>query len=569
MAICDLLFKTGIFLGDLVYKGFEHFSSDAAGTQEKLLKKILKKNANTEYGKKYGFADIKNADEYREKVPMVSFKDLAEYVDRTAHGERNILTKSHIRCYISSSGTSGTPKVVPISKKSQWNLQCMGFVAPEALAAKYAKEHYGRHLHTGKGMLAWLIIKNYYQPDGSLVSDFCSLPLVHLRWFVGLFNTTPRSIMFTDEYETIDSSYLLLRYSLPYKDMSYIGSMIITITYALFNYLEDHWQELCDDIEKGVIGDTANLSPKVRSKLEKKLKPMPQRAAELRREFEKGFDPVDGEPIASRIWPKLDWIYGMMGSTIHVYAEKLKRYIGDIPIHSIGYGASEGYIAMPVEMNASDAVILPKSQFYEFLELDREDDSHTLLLNEVEVGKSYELVFTNLSGFYRYTLGDVVKVTGFYNNSPRIEFLYRANVTLNLCDEKTTQAMVDIAVGIMSEETGIDVRYYSIYGDSSGDFAHYTLLVEASPDTVLSKELAERASEAFDTAMCKTNIEYKLYRDIGSMDRAGVLFVENGAYELYRDERRKSGHNVNQMKPVQLINTPEKKDFFFSRIVEL
>ncbi len=48
-----------------------------------------------------------------------------------------------------------------------------------------------------------------------------------------------------------------------------------------------------------------------------------------------------------------------------------------------------------------------------------------LLMDELEVGKEYELIVTNLSGFYRYRLGDVIRVTGYHNECPMLVFSYR------------------------------------------------------------------------------------------------------------------------------------------------
>ena len=40
---------------------------------------------------------------------------------------------------------------------------------------------------------------------------------------------------------------------------------------------------------------------------------------------------------------------------------------------------------------------------------------------DTEYGKKYELVITNLSGFYRYRMKDVFLITGKYNNNPTKE----------------------------------------------------------------------------------------------------------------------------------------------------
>ena len=54
-----------------------------------------------------------------------------------------------------------------------------------------------------------------------------------------------------------------------------------------------------------------------------------------------------------------------------------------------------------------------------------EEDSKTLLIDEVEVGGRYELVLTTCSGLYRYRNGDVIQIVGFHENCPVLRMLYR------------------------------------------------------------------------------------------------------------------------------------------------
>lgn len=57
-------------------------------------------------------------------------------------------------------------------------------------------------------------------------------------------------------------------------------------------------------------------------KLAPKISPNPQRAAELRREFEKGFD----ETIMHGIWPNLSVISGIGTSTFTAFSNIARRY---------------------------------------------------------------------------------------------------------------------------------------------------------------------------------------------------------------------------------------------------
>ena len=55
--------------------------------------RLLRENANTEYGRKYDFASIRSIAEYKAKVPMSSYDDCAPYMERMLHNrEENLLT---------------------------------------------------------------------------------------------------------------------------------------------------------------------------------------------------------------------------------------------------------------------------------------------------------------------------------------------------------------------------------------------------------------------------------------------------------------------------------------------
>ena len=62
-------------------------------------------------------------------------------------------------------------------------------------------------------------------------------------------------------------------------------------------------------------------------------------------------------------------------------------------------------------------------------------------------------------------MSDAVKVTGFYNQTPKVHFMYRLNRTINLVAEKTTEKALQVAVERTAEELGIDLADFSVYPD--------------------------------------------------------------------------------------------------------
>ena len=51
-------------------EAFNRMAEDPMGENEKLLLRILEQNKDTEYGRKYGFANIHSIEEYQKKVPV-------------------------------------------------------------------------------------------------------------------------------------------------------------------------------------------------------------------------------------------------------------------------------------------------------------------------------------------------------------------------------------------------------------------------------------------------------------------------------------------------------------------
>ena len=332
----------------------------------------------------------------------------------------------------------------------------------------------------------------------------------------------------------------------------------------MFFYMEENWEMLCDDIEKGIINDKVNVPDEIRQKYNKKLKPNPKRAEELRREFRKGFDE---SPIIPRIWPNVGWMYGMGTGSLSFYQKKLRRYLGeDIPMHYLGYTATEAFMAVPLEFNSYEYVILPQNGFYEFRPIDQEGYDNLLTIKDLEVGKEYEIILTNMSGFYRYRIEDVVKVTGYYNQSPKITFCYRLNQIANISGEKVSSMAFDEIVANMSEESGDLYIGYSIYADRSTSPGHYKLFIELAED--ISDEKKATYNALFEEKLCKGNVSVEPLIKSGALGYPEVCFLKKGTYDDYREVLRKRGANLNQVKPIKVIDTDEKRDFFFDHIAK-
>ena len=554
MAMSDL----GVMLGKIVLAGVNRFTSIPFETQEKILLQIMDENKDTEYGKKIGFKDVHSIEDFQRIVPLSTYDTYDNYVERMLDGEENLMMARKCKRYCSSSGSVGKPKVLPKSGKDLWNMQCMGFAATPACAERWFKEK-GKKFPKQIGPVA-LLLTGHPMRDGKMCNGAGQVPFTYLKPISKFFMTTPNDFMYPENEEAVDSTYFHLRFALQRRDVTFLGSMVVTLLTTMFDYFENNWALVCNDIEKGTIDPSIKCPPELRAKWEKKFKPMPKRAAEIRRECEKGFD----DPIAKRIWPDFVWSYGMVGSTLAFYVDKLRRYIGDAPIHNMGYAAAEGYMAMPVELDVNDYVLLPRSIFFEFIPIDDPECKRPLTMQEIEVGKEYELVVTNFSGLYRYQIEDVVRVTGYYNKTPKVEFLYRNNLAMNIANEKTTTQMVDWAAAETQKKAGISFKGYSFYADTSVDPVRYMLLAE--PEEDIPDERIPEIEAILDEYLSESNEKYFKYRRWGMLAAPKFNVLKKDTYADYREHLKKQGKILNQVKPVTVINTPEREEFFLSHI---
>ena len=106
--------------GYTIYKEFEQMlKGDPAKRNEAFLMQLLQDNKDTEYGKKYNFANIHSIEDYQKKVPVTRYDDYAEYILRmTENGESNLICAYPVNHYNKSSGTMGNPKKIPMSDRS-------------------------------------------------------------------------------------------------------------------------------------------------------------------------------------------------------------------------------------------------------------------------------------------------------------------------------------------------------------------------------------------------------------------------------------------------------------------
>ena len=113
----SLLSRTLIpFMGRTPRGASKRASQDPVRAQQRALADIIERNRGTEYGRKHGFAAIQTLAQWRKQVPVVDYEDLRPWIDRMGMGEENVLTAEVPVLFARTSGTTGEPKLIPVTR---------------------------------------------------------------------------------------------------------------------------------------------------------------------------------------------------------------------------------------------------------------------------------------------------------------------------------------------------------------------------------------------------------------------------------------------------------------------
>jgi len=218
--------------------------------------------------------------------------------------------------------------------------------------------------------------------------------------------------------------------------------------------------------------------------------------------------------------------------------------------------------------------ILPTAAYFEFLPFDLEDDSATLDketvdISGVEVGKMYEVVVTTFRGFYRYRLGDVVKVVGFHNSSPEIEFVVRAPKSSSefVTERDLMRAVWNLELELESALSMGQVTEFASFIDlGESQFKQLTVYIEFGEGSmILEKDKGDEAVAFLRS--CGSSIEdglgvlYKSKKESGEIGQLRISVVNVGTFDLLLQTAIENGAPASQYKSPKIIRNRKMADF--------
>lgn len=378
--------------------------------QEQWLQHCLQANKNSQFGKHYNFASIRNIKDYQQQVPLHHYHDLKSWIDNLAQGEKSVLFDSRVIAFERTSGSTLASKLIPYSENSLLDFQKAilpwlknitehyklnsGFVYWALSPATRAQEF------TDSGIAIGLPDEQYL---GESISSFFALQSAVPEWVGTIENV--------QQWQLYTLYWLICR-----KELSLISVWSPTFFIVLLEAIEDHYSSLIALFSEGGTYHN-NVLPIDNDAYQRLVKYKANKDTKI-------------------LWPHLKLVSCWADASSAAYFTQLKNMLYHVPFQAKGLFLTEGVISIP-DKNGQP-VLACQSGFFEFSK-----DGMLLLANELTPGVCYEVVMTTSGGLYRYHTRDIVVFEGYNKDGvPILRFTGRCGIQSDLVGEKLTEEFV-------------------------------------------------------------------------------------------------------------------------------
>jgi auxin responsive GH3 family protein len=350
----------------------------------------------------------------------------------------------------------------------------------------------------------------------------------------------------------------------------------IRVPYAIglikvFGLLESKWEQLCDDLESGVL--SSEISDVVMRDSVTEVLGGPQQ--ELSTRIRSICEEKNWGGIVCKLWPNVRYIRCVITGSMKQYYPKLKYYAGEVPVLGGDYFASECCVGINLDImqppETTQFVLLPTAAYFEFLPFGLDETNvvgeETVDISGVEVGKMYEVVVTTYRGFYRYRLGDIVRVVGFYNSSPQVEFVMRApKNSSEIVTEKDLMSAMESLQSVLRNAMEAEITEFASFLDLTLSPKELKIYIEVREGCMLLQE--EKLEESVVILKrCGSSIEdslggiYMVQRKRGEIGPLAVSIVKPGSFDGLLRLAIENGTPASQYKPPKIIRNRQIVDF--------
>lgn len=502
---------------------------EAADSQRRVREEAVRANADTEFGRAHGFAAVRSLDDFRAAVPIAAYADYAPWIERAAAGSSGVLTAEDPMLYFTSSGSTGPPKKIPITMTFARDCFMPFLYATYAgIADRHAdlldRDDAVFSLKHDPGAPTGITSSGKAhigasQLDFAAVGEQLREPGTNVPW-----GPLPEDLLRGDTFERL---YHRIRLAAEHDVRCLVGinpAQVASLPWMLRRW----WPSLVQEVAEGTLGGRPAREPN------------PARAAELDR-----LAGESGGPLPRHIWPNVELVVCWNTGLASLYLPTALEAFGDeVRVHPAPVAASEGPIGIPIDDHPTAGPLVVGSVFYEFVPADEEIRAagETMLFDDLEEGGEYHVLLTHPGGFYRYAVGDVVRVVGFVEGVPRVEYAGRSTA-VSLAGTRLRESQLVRVLKAVSDSAGVAFTNATARVDEGAPVPRCEFAVELR-DGADPADLGMR----LDHALGSCAPEYRDARARGALDPPVVRIAARDAFFVEWERRVRAGNRPPQVK---------------------
>ena len=467
--------------------------TDAETLQATVLRHLLQRAANTEYGRNHLFNNTRSYDDFARNVPVNTYEELKSDIDRMRHGESDVLWPGQVKWYAKSSGTTNDKsKFIPVSQEG---LQHIHYQGGKDVVALYLRNNPQSRLFDGRSLILGGSHSPNYNLPGSLVGDLSAILIENINPLANLVRVPKKQTALLSDFEVKRDR--IARETLG-KNVTNISGVPSWMMSVLVRVLE-----------------------------------------------------LSGKEHIEEVWPNLE-VFFHGGIAFTPYRSQYEKLITSPKMHYMEtYNASEGFFGIQNDpSDKSMLLMLDYDVFYEFMPVDQVGMPNPTVvpLTGVELNKNYAMLISTSCGLWRYMIGDTVMFTS--RDPYKFVITGRTKYFINAFGEELIQDNAENGLLKACRETGAEVKEYTaapVFMDQNAKCRHQWVIEFAKlPDSI------EHFADVLDKSLQQINSDYeaKRFHDI-TLQHLEVVVARQG---LFNDWLKSKGKLGGQHKVPRLSN---------------
>ena len=460
----------------------ELFKDYPIEVQQEVLRKMIVYSIDTEIGKKYDFKTIRHYNDFKERIPTVTYEEIYKDIERNRKGEQNIFWRTPIKWFAKSSGTTNAKsKFIPISFES---LEDCHYKAGKDMLSLYFNNNVNSQLLVGK-CLRLGGSREIYENNDSYYGDLSAIMIDNLPFWAELSSTPSSKTSLIPEWE--DKVKAIIKESMNQKVTSFAGVpswMLSLLQQVIEKTGKDNILEIWQDAEVYFHGGVS-------------------------------FEPYRN--LYNKLFPSKDFKYFEI------------------------FNASEGFFAIQDQNRSTELLLmLDYGIFYEFIPVNG-SESEIVSLADVRLNTNYEMVITTNSGLWRYKIGDTIKFTCL--NPYRVKVTGRTKHFINVFGEELVVENAEMALSKTTELTKSEISNYTVgpifMSDKTKGSHEWIIEFSKEPDDM------NKFTEILDLSLQSLNSDYeaKRYKDSTLELPKIIKGRKNLFYDWLRSRNKLGGQN--------------------------